>query len=320
MVESNIKEKIKNIKLPAVFPIIITYIVLCVLIAILSPNFLTTRNLLNVGQFSAMMGVAATGMTLAIICGGLDISIGAIMGLTCMIIAKTIPESGYAVLFILFGVVIGMACGSINGFAVTVGKINPLIATLATMSIYRGFAFISNNGISVPIVNLEFGVLGRGYVGSIPVSLILMFFIFIIFGIVMKYTSFGREIYSIGGNSKASHLAGINVKLKRFYVYVICGGTAGLAGTILASQVGAGVANGGTGYELDVIAAVILGGTSLAGGKGTILGSLFGVLILVTTNNGMNLLGIQSFWQMVAKGVILLLAVVLDVIRGGGYE
>jgi ribose/xylose/arabinose/galactoside ABC-type transport system permease subunit len=188
------------------------------------------------------------------------------------------------------------------------------------MSIYRGFAFISNNGISLPIVNVDFGFLGRGYVGVFPVSLILMFLVFILFGVIMKYSAFGREVYSIGGNSKASHLAGINVRLIRLIVYIICGATAGLSGTILASQIGAGVANGGTGYELDVIAAVILGGTSLSGGKGTILGSLFGVLILVTMNNGMNLLGIQAFWQMVAKGVILMLAVILDVIRGGGYE
>jgi len=266
------------------------------------------------------MGVAATGMTIVIISGGLDISIGAIMGLTCMFIAKTAPESGNVALVILSGIGMGVACGAINGLAITRAKINPLITTLATMSIFRGFAFIWNMGISLPILNKEFGQLGRGYAGPVPISLIVMLGIFVIMGIVLKYTSFGRKIYYIGGNSVASRLSGISVRTTRFFVYVICGGTAGLAGTILASQIGAGVANGGLGYELNVIAAVILGGSSLSGGKGSIVGTFFGVLILVTLNNGMNLLGVQSFWQMVAKGVVLMLAVILDAIRGGGYE
>ena len=315
-----LRQRLRKFKVPQVVPIIITYVVLCIIIAILSPNFFALRNLMNIGQFSALMGVAATGMTIVIISGGLDISVGAIMGLTCMFIAKTAPESGNAALVILSGIGMGVACGAINGLAITRARINPLIATLATMSIFRGFAFIWNMGISLPILNKEFGQLGRGYAGPVPISLIVMLGIFVIMGIVLKYTSFGRKIYYIGGNSVASRLSGISVRTTRFFVYVICGGTAGLAGTILASQIGAGVANGGIGYELNVIAAVILGGSSLSGGKGSIVGTFFGVLILVTLNNGMNLLGVQSFWQMVAKGVVLMLAVILDAIRGGGYE
>ncbi len=307
--------------LPEVVPILISYIGICVIIGILSPFFFTYRNLLNVGQFSSMMVVTAMGMTMVIVSGGIDISIGATMGLTCMTIAKIIPDSGYAFLFILLGIGVGVVCGSINGLAVTVGQISPLIATLATMSIYRGFAYIWNNGISLPISNQVFGILGRGYIGDVvPVSLVVMVVAVVLFYIIMKYTVFGRKIYSIGGNAKSSHLSGINVRLNQFTVYVICGAMAGLAGTILASKVGAGVANGGTGYELDTIAAVILGGTSLSGGKGNILGSFIGVLILVTLNNGMNLLGVQSFWQMVLKGVVLMLAVILDVIRNKRFE
>lgn len=315
-----LKGKNKKLHVPAIVPIIVSYIILCVIIAVLSPNFLTVRNILNIGQFSSMMGVAAVGVTFVIVSGGIDISVGAIMGLTCMTIAKIIPKSGFVIPFILIGIGVGLACGAVNGIAITFGKVTPLIATLATMSIFRGFAFIWNNGVSMPISNKEFGILGRGSVGEIPVSLIVMILIVVIFSLVMKYTTFGRKVYSIGGNTRASYLSGINVKATRFLVYLISGGLAGLAGAMLTSQIGAGVANGGTGYEMDVIAAVILGGTSLTGGKGNIVGSFIGVLILVTLNNGMNLLGVQAFWQMVAKGLVLMLAVVLDVKRTGGYE
>lgn len=310
----------RRFKLPQLLPIIITYAVLFIVLSITSPYFLTVRNLLNVGQFASMMGIAATGMTIVLISGGIDISIGAIMGLTCMLIAKTIPETGGVALAILAGIGMGVACGTVNGVAIARAKVNPLIATLAAMSIFRGFAYIWNNGIPVPIENVEFGFLGRGNVGVIPTSLIVMIAIFIIFGLIMRFFSFGRKVYSVGGNPIASYLSGINVRSTRLIVYIICGATAGLAGTVLASFVGAGVPNGGIGYELDVIAACILGGCSLGGGKGNIIGTFFGVLILVTLTNGMNLLGVQYFWQMVAKGVVLMLAVVIDVIRGGGYE
>ena len=314
------KQNQKKFKLPPIFAIIITYAVLFIALSIISPYFFTLKNLLNIGQFSSMMGITATGMTLVLISGGIDISVGAIMGLTCMFISMTIPESGGAVLAILSGIGLGIACGTINGLAITRGKVSPLIATLATMSIFRGFAYLWNNGISVPIQNVQFGRLGRGYLGQVPISFIMMLFVFIIIGVVLKFTSFGRRVYSVGGNSLASYLSGINVKNTRLIVYIICGATAGFAGTVLASFVGAGVANGGLNYELDIIAAVILGGTSLSGGRGNIIGTLFGVLILVTLSNGMNLLGVQAFWQMIAKGVVLMLAVIIDVVRGGGYE
>lgn len=310
----------RKFKLPPIFAIIISYGVMFIILSIISPYFLTLKNLLNVGQFSSMMGIAATGVTLVLVSGGIDISTGAVMGLTCMFIAKIIPETGGVALAILSGIGLGAACGAFNGIVITRAKIHPIITTLATMSIFRGFAFIWNKGMSVPITNVKFGELGRGYLGVVPVPLIVMIAVFIIFGIVMKYTSFGRKVYSVGGNSIASYLSGINVKSTRLIVYIICGATAGLAGTMLASMIGAGVSNGGSGYELNVIAAAILGGTSLSGGKGNIIGTAFGVLILVTLSNGMNLMGVQAFWQMVARGAVLMLAVIMDVIRGGGYE
>jgi Ribose/xylose/arabinose/galactoside ABC-type transport systems, permease components len=259
------------------------------MMSILSPHFFKIDNLLNIGQHSAIIGVVATGMTLVLLSGGIDISVGGITALTTMIISTTIPKEGGVFTTILIGLGVGAVCGLINGIVITKAKILPLIATLATLSVFRGFAYLWTNGVSVAIVNPGFAVLGRGYFLSIPVSIYIMVFVFLLVGLVLKYTPFGRMIYSVGGNAQASRLAGINVGTIRLMIYVLCGILAGLGGVLTASQTGAGIANTNEGLEMEAIAAAILGGTSLHGGKGKIIGTVIGVLILVTLNNGMNL-------------------------------
>jgi ribose transport system permease protein len=189
------------------------------------------------------------------------------------------------------------------------------------MSIFRGTALLTTNGLSQIISNQDFKWLGRQYFyGIIPVCVIITLILFLIVGYVLKYTPFGRKIYSIGGNPEASRLAGINVSRVRWIAYTTCGLMAGLSGVLTASQTGAALPVAGLGAEMDVIGAVVLGGVSLAGGKGKIAGTFLGVLILATLSNGLTLLNVMSFWQTIAKGFVLLFAVALDVARGGGYK
>lgn len=311
---------LSNMKVTTELALLGSYIAMVIVFSLLSPYFLSVKNFLNIGLYASIMAVTATGMTMALLSGGLDLSVGSVMSLVGMIVATSITKNGSPVLPITLGLLVGLACGLINGLLITKVKINPLITTLATMQIYRGCAFIYTNGVSVQINNPNYKWIGRGYILGIPVPLVITLVMFLIFWFVLKYTVFGRKIYSIGGNSQASYLSGINVNKVRLAVYVIVSFTAAISGIILSSQAGAGLPQGGTGMEMQVISAVILGGASLSGGKGNILGTFLGVLILSTLSNGMVLLNVPSFWQMVTTGVVLVLAVASDVLRGGGYK
>lgn len=316
---TNITKKL-NLRLTTEYAILIAYLLMVVLFSFLSPVFFTVRNFLNIGLYSSVMGVTAVGMSFALLSGSFDLSVSSVMALTGMVIAGTIPDNGSPIPAILLGISVGVVCGLVNSLLITKVKINPLIATLGTMSIIRGIAYLSTNGTSIMIKNSGFKVLGRGYILGIPVSVIIMIMFFIIGWVILTKTPFGRKVYSIGGNSTASYLAGINVSRIRFAIFVIVGITASVSGILVTAQTGAGIPQAAQGLELDIVAAVILGGTSLSGGKGSIVGTFFGVLILATLANGLVLMNVPSFWQMVAKGAALILAVVVDVLRGGGYE
>lgn len=301
--------------------VLIAYIGLFVIFSFIAPYFLNANNILNIFLYSAVIGICATGMTMVIISGGLDISVGAIIALTGMVAGLVIAAGGNVGLAIFLALLTGAGCGALNGFLITKLKIVPIIATLATMSIFRGTAMLTTNGQSQQVAEESFKWIGRGYLfGAIPYCVIILIAIFILIGYVLKSTPFGRKLYSIGGNSEASRLAGINVKGIRFIIYVICGLLAGLSGIITASQTGTAIPSAGTGLEMDVIGAVVLGGVSMNGGKGSIVGTFLGVLILATLSNGLTLMNVMSFWQTIAKGVVLVIAVMLDVARGGGYE
>lgn len=297
------------------------YILVFVVFSILSPYFLTVRNLMNIFMYSSVIGIAAIGTTLVLLTGGLDISVGAVIGLSGVISGLVQQSTGNIGLAISLGLVTGLLCGCFNGLLITKLKISPLITTLATLSIFRGIALLSTGGLTLIIASRSFKQVGRGYLlDFIPISVLIMLALFLLFGYLLYYMPFGRKIYSVGGNPEASRLAGIKVNGIRFIVYVIGGLVAGLSGVLVASQTGASLPTAGTGAELNVIGASILGGVSLSGGKGQVYGTLFGVLILATLNNGLTLMNVQTFWQTIATGCVLLLAVVLDVARGGGYR
>ena len=311
----------KKLNLSKEMTVLIAYVAVFVIFALIAPYFFTVRNIVNIFLYSAVIGICATGMTMVIISGGLDISVGSTVALTGMVAGLAVANGVSVGIGILSALLTGAVCGALNGLLITKLKIVPIIATLATMSIFRGVAMLTTNGQSQLVTNAAFKWLGRGYLlNVIPYCIIIMIAMFIIIGYVLKYTRFGRKVYSIGGNSEASRLAGINVKGVRFVIYIVCGLLAGLSGAITASQTGTSMPSAGLGLEMDVIGAVVLGGVSMNGGKGTIQGTLLGVLILATLSNGLTLMNVMSFWQTIAKGIVLLIAVMLDVARGGGYE
>lgn len=278
------------------------------------PNFIKVRNLLNILVSVSTIGIISVAMTMVIVSGGIDLSVGSVVALTGVVIAYFSHHVPMPVALIA-AVVVGVAVGAINGAAITFARINPLIATLGTLSIIRGFAFTFSGGLTQSISDQSFQFLGRGFVLGIPFPAIVMIVLFALTAWVMGWTVLGRNIYAVGGNAQASRLAGLPVNSLRLTVYILCGLSAALGGIFQASQLGAAAPQAAQGIELSVIAAVILGGTSLSGGKGTLWGTLLGVLIMGTLNNGLNLLNVSSYYQDVARGTVLLLAVGLDQLR-----
>ncbi|MBU9726648.1 MULTISPECIES: ABC transporter permease [Diplocloster] len=300
--------------------ICIAYIGLCIIFSILSPNFFSGKNFINIGIYSAIMGITAAATTLVLICGCIDISVGAVMGLTGMISALLLKAGVPIVVAVLIALLAGAAVGTINGLLVSKGKIVPMIATMATMSIIRGIAYLTNNGISIVVSNAKFNWLGRGYVGPVPFILIIMAIVYLGMFYLSKYTAYGRKLYATGSNQRAGYLAGINTDRTILSVYVLNGVFAGLSGILMAAQSGAGLPTAGDTYEMTIISACVLGGTSINGGKGNVWGTLVGVLLLTTISNGLTMLSISSFWQQIIKGTILLAAVLIDAWRGGSYK
>lgn len=299
-------------------------VLLCIVFTILNKYFLTLKNFVNLGHYLPILGIMAAGCTVAMLLGALDVSQYSICALVG-VLSVFMDRSGVPIgLVAVLAIVIGTILGSVNGFVVTVLRINPIIATLATGMVMRGLCYMFTEGKTLSVskeMNDAYYAIGRGTLFKvIPYTLIIMVAVYVLIYIVLKHTSFGRKIFAVGGNSRAAHLAGINVKVIRFGAFMICGAAAGLSGFLLLSQLGAFQPNTGEATLMDVIAAVILGGLSLAGGKGKLSGTILGVLILTVIQNGMNLMGIQSFYQMIVRGVIVLVAVYLDVIRGGGYK
>jgi ribose/xylose/arabinose/galactoside ABC-type transport system permease subunit len=300
--------------------LLIAFILICVAFGILCKPFFTVNNFLNIGIYTAITGIAATTMTLILIQGCIDISVGSIMGFTGMVAAIMLRAGLNTGVAILVAFLLGLGCGIFNGALVSKVKINSMIATLATMSIFRGAAYLTNDGISVVINDTAFKWLGRGYVGPIPFLIVIMLAIYIVVWYVSKYTAFGRKIYATGANQRASYLSGIKTDRIFWIGYMLNGMVAGLAGILMAAQAGSGLPTAGEGYEMTVISACILGGTSLNGGKGSVWGAFLGALMLTTITNGLTMMAVPTFYQQIIKGAILLLAVFIDVLRSGGYK
>lgn len=297
-------------------------LLLMAVMAVLTPQFLTPTNLTNVLRQTSMVIISACAATMVMISGGLDISVGGVLALTGVVAAK-LAVSGYPLgLAILIGGLSGALIGAINGFLIVGLKITPVIATLGTMNVARGLAFLISGGRAVVTgLPADFRLAGRSYVGPIPTPVIIMAVVFIIFYFLLHHTLLGKYTYAIGGNRETARLSGIPVGRVQFVLYMLVGLMTGVAGIIMASRLASGQPDVGYGFEFDVIVAVILGGTSLAGGEGSVFGTLIGALIVGVLANGLNLLGVHTFYQYVLQGVVLIFAVLLDMtLKGQGLH
>jgi ribose transport system permease protein len=296
--------------------LLVIYILMVIVISRLSPYFLGRANLLNLPLSVAVLGMIAVFSTMLMIGGGLDLSVGATTALVGVVVAST--QSTFGVWgAAAFGLAIGLLIGLINGLLVTVVGINPLITTLGMLSTVRGLAFVLSGGLSIPLLDPSFGQLGRSFIAGIPTPVVVVLIMFIVAIVVMRFTTYGRAMYAIGGNRRAAYLAGLPVRRYQLIAYILSGLSAAVAGLFLTSRLGAAAPQASNGLELSVVAAIILGGTSLSGGKGNLFGTLLGILILGTLNNAMTLLSVSAYYQQVAQGIVLLLAVGLDQLRLG---
>lgn len=295
---------------------VLALIVLALITTVMNPSFLDPNNLLNLLRQVSINGLIAFGMTFVILTGGIDLSVGAILALTSALSAIMITSGVPTLIAMLIGIVFGGLLGGLNGLIITKGGAAPFIASLATMTIFRGATYVFTNGnpITSKAMNNSFifQFIGRGYFFGIPVPVIIMLISFFILYILLHKMTFGRKTYALGGNEKAAFVSGIKVNITKTWIYVISGIMSSAAGMILISRLSSAQPDAGTGFEMDAIAAVVLGGTSLAGGRGRIFGTLIGALIIGTLNNGMNLIGISSFYQQIVKGIVIIIAVLLD--------
>ncbi|WP_265502498.1 ABC transporter permease [Paracoccus beibuensis] len=278
--------------------------------------FLSHRNLMNVGRQASVVAIVALGQALVIIARGIDLSVGSVIGFSAVSSALVMQATGSDVLALLAGLGAGMLAGALNGLMVTRLRINPFIATLGMLSVARGVALLMTGGIPVGYSGWA-EWLGAGRVAGIPVSVVIMFILVAVVHIVATRSVIGREIYAVGDNPKAARLAGIDIAKTRMAVFTLTGLLAGLGGIILAGNLASADPNLGMGYELDVIAAVILGGTALSGGRGSIIGVLIGAMLMALLSNAFVLLSISAYWQVVTKGLIIIIAVGVDGLQRG---
>lgn len=290
---------------------LIILILLSVVASILSPVFLTTTNLLNILLEVAVTAILAIGQTYIIILGEIDLSVGAVLGLSGAITAGFLMR-GNLLEGLIIGLIVGAAAGLLNGILVTFGKIPSFIATLGTMTAFAGVTLVYTQGNPISVSSNSFQAIGQGYIVGIPVPALIMIISYLIFGFILNRTHFGRYIFATGGNEEASRLSGINVSRVKNWAFMITGMLAAIAGFISTARLSTAEPTAGSGMELDAIAAVILGGTSLTGGKGGLFGTIIGAIILGVLDDGMNLLNVSAFYQGIAKGVIIILAVLLD--------
>jgi ribose transport system permease protein len=290
-------------------------VVLAVALSLLSPDFLTVTNLLNVGVQAAVTAVLAFGATFVIITGGIDLSVGAVAALSAIVLAWTASDAGMPwPLATVIALVVGLACGLVNAALIAYGKLPPFIATLAMLGVARGLALVVSQGSPIAMPDAV-SHLGDTIGGYLPVPVLVMVVMGVITAVVLNRTYAGRAMYAIGGNEEAARLSGIKVNRQKLITYALSGAFAAVAGIVLASRLASAQPQAASGYELDAIAAVVIGGASLSGGKGRAFGTLVGALILAVLRNGLNLLSVSAFWQQVVIGVVIALAVLLDTLR-----
>lgn len=295
---------------------LIALVVLIVGVSTLNENFFTLNNIFNILQQTSVNAILAVGMMLVILTGGIDLSVGSVLALTGAVAASIIGQDINPFIAIAAALLLGAALGATSGFIVAKGHLQAFIATLVMMLILRGVTLVYTKGSPINLGMSDYAEMfewiGFGRIFGIPVPIIIMIAVFVIAGYMLKYTKLGRHIYAVGGNESASRLSGINVDRVKILVYTISGVLCAIAATIEVARLSSAQPTAGTGYEMDAIAAVVLGGTSMAGGRGKIVGTLIGALILGFLNNGLNLLGVDAYYQMIVKGSVILLAVLID--------
>ncbi|MBA9026353.1 ABC transporter permease [Peribacillus huizhouensis] len=288
---------------------------LFIIMSIITTDFLTVDNLVNVMRQSSVLCIMAVAMTFIIITGGIDLSAGSQLAVSGVAVSGLIVAGVPIPLAILLTIIIGGLIGLFMGTVISTQNIPPFIVTLAMLTILSGIAFVYTEGTPIVVSDAVFREIGRGFIGPIPTAIVIMIIVAIIGHLLLSHTRFGRYVYTIGDNEEAARLCGINVKLVKTSVYAFGGAIMAIAGIVLASRLSSGSPNAGTGSELDAIAAVVLGGTNLFGGEGKISGTLMGVAIISILNNGLNLLNVSSYNQLMIKGVVILLAVWLNSIK-----
>lgn len=298
------------------YGLVVALVVIGTALAVSQPVFLTVPNLVNVIRQIAINGILAVGVTYVLLTGGVDLSLGSLVALTGVIAASFAHPGDHAVLVpVLLGVGAGAVCGGVNGLLVTKGRVAPFIVTLGMMTVARGLALVVSGGRPVSNLSPEFTRLG-GDVWGVPVPALLLLAVALASAVLLTRFRVGRHLYAVGGNENAARASGIRVERVKLLAYTLCGALAGLAGVVLAARITTGQPNAGAGYELDAIAAVVIGGTSLSGGVGSVGGTLLGALLMGVINNGLDLLNVSSYYQAIVKGVIIVAAVWLDRRKG----
>jgi len=295
------------------YGILAALILIVIALSIVSPAFLGIRNILNVLRQVSINGYLAVGLTFVILTGGIDLSVGstvAFSGVMAATLAQN-PENPTFII-VLAGLLVGLAVGIANGVLIARWNLAPFIVTLGMMSMIRGMTFVYSDGRPIPNLKVEFLEIGRGSFLGVPTPVIILGVVLLLAWFVLYKITFGRHVFAVGGNEQASLISGLNVRKVKIFVYGISGLLAGLTGVILTSRVTSGLPQSGQSYELDAIAAVVIGGTSLSGGKGKLWGTAVGFLLIGIINNGLDLLNVSSFYQLIVKGFIIILAVMLD--------
>lgn len=301
---------VKNILLKYIS--LIGLLLICIIISLISPRFLTVSNGLNVLTQVSVNAILAIGMSFVILTGGIDLSVGSTLAITGAVVATFAKAGGNIFPGIIIAIIIGGAIGLFNGLIISKGKVQPFIATLATMTIFRGATYVFTNGNPISGLGDNISFIGNNSLAGIPIPILLILIVLLVAWYTLSQTRFGRYVYALGGNEDSARLSGINTNKIKTLIYVISGVTAAIGGIIVTSRIGSASPNAGSGFELDAIAAVVLGGTSLAGGEGKVTGTIIGALIIGVLNNGLNLMNVSPFYQSIVKGAVILLAVLLD--------
>ena len=308
-VKMNKKKLINQIN---IYRSVLILLVICVFATILSPSFLSVTNLFNVFKQITVAGIVGCGMTFVILTGGIDLSVGSILGLSGVLASGVLASTGNTAVAVAVSLTVGIACGAVNGFFVSVCGIPPFISTLGMMTLLRGVILVYTKGSPIPIKSDAYKFFGKGSIAGIPVSVIILIIVFLLAHYILTQTSYGRSVYAVGGNREAARLSGIRVNTSEFLVYTLNGLMCGMAGLILTARLGSAQSTSGTGIEMDAIAAVILGGTSLSGGVGFVLPTVVGAMIMGIIDNILTLMNVNPHATNIVKGAVILIAVLVD--------